>query len=65
MGGMGVVDDEFDVLSDLYIFDTQTEKLERKVQNFPGLMQFQALGNKTAQFEDNTIVALVENDFES
>ena len=40
MGGMGVVDDEFDVLSDLYIFDTQTEKLDRKVQNFPGLMQF-------------------------
>ena len=65
MGGMGIVDDEYDVLGDVYIFSTENETLERKIQNLPGLIQFQALGNKVAQFEENVIVALVENDFET
>lgn len=48
MGGMGIVDDEYDVLGDVYIFSTENETLERKIQNLPGLIQFQALGNKVA-----------------
>jgi len=48
MGGMGIVDDEYDVLGDVYILNTETECLERMIQNFPGLTQFQAQGNKVA-----------------
>lgn len=32
------------------------------MQNFPGLLQFHAPGNKCAQFEADTVVALVEDE---
>ena len=38
MGGNGYVDDELSSLADVYFFDMQTEALDKRVQNFPGLL---------------------------
>ena len=61
MGGNSYVDDELSSLADVYIFDLQTDGLERRVQNFPGLLQFHSIGNKCAQFLSDNVVALVED----
>ena len=62
MGGNSFVDDEYTSLGDVMLFNTQSETFERKVQNFPGLLQFHSPGNKCAQFEADTVVALVEDE---
>lgn len=62
MGGNGFVDDEFSSLGDVYIFNTESEQIEKKVQNFAGLLQFQAIGNKCAQFDLDTVIAVVEDE---
>ena len=41
-------DDELSSLGDVYIFNMQTEKVERRVQNFAGLLQFHSVGNNCA-----------------
>ena len=61
MGGNGYVDDDLQSLADVYFFDMQTEQLDKRVQNFPGLLAFQAVGNKSAQFKSDNVVALVED----
>ena len=38
---------------------------EQMVQNFPGLLQFQCLGNKSVNFTGDTALALVENDYQN
>ena len=60
MGGRGFVDDEESLLSDVYFFDVNTEQVDRRVQNFPGLLQFCATSNRSAQFKSDNVVALVE-----
>jgi len=65
MGGFGIVDDEESNLADVYFFDMQTEQLDKRVQNFPGLLQFHSVGNRSAQFKSDNVVALVENDEQS
>lgn len=62
MGGNGFVDDEYTSLGDVLLFDQQTEQITKKVQNFAGLLQFQAVGNKCVQYEEDTVVALVEDE---
>lgn len=61
MGGNSYVDDDLSSLGDVMIFNVETNQVERKIQNFPGLLAFQAVGNKCAQYEPDTVVALVEN----
>lgn len=61
MGGNSYVDDDLSSLGDVMIFNVETNQVERKIQNFPGLLSFQAIGNKSAQYEPDTVVALVEN----
>ena len=43
----------------------QTEQLDKRVQNFPGLLQFHSVGNRSAQFKSDNVVALVENEDQS
>ena len=61
MGGNSYVDDDLSSLGDVMIFNVETQQIERKIQNFPGLLSFQAVGNKCMQFEPDTVVALVED----
>ena len=67
MGGMGVDEEgrSEECLGDLYIFNTHNSTFERQIQDFAGLLQFQAEGNKVVQLEDNTIIALVENGYQN
>jgi len=62
MGGNSFIDDEFSSLGDVFIFNTENEQIERRVQNFAGLLQFQAIGNKCAQFDSDSVIAVVEDE---
>ena len=63
MGGLANMDDEVSCLGDVVLYNVVTGELEKRVQNFTGLTQFQTTGNKCAQFEENTVIALVENNY--
>ena len=65
MGGNSFVDDEFSSFGDVFIFNTENYSIERKVQNFAGLLQFQAVGNKCAQFTSDSVIAVVEDEEQS
>ena len=64
MGGIGVVDDEDSCLGDCYVFNTETGMVDQKIQNFPGLLQFQSQGNKAQKIDEDVVVALVQKDFD-
>ena len=61
MGGNGYIDDDLSSLGDVYLLDSQSDRIEKKVTNFPGLLQFNSAGNKCAQFQSDNVVALVED----
>lgn len=63
MGGMSNEDDVVSCLGDVVLYNVTTGALEKRVHNFKGLTQFQATSNKCAQFEENTVIALVENNY--
>ena len=61
MGGNGYIDDDLSSLGDVCLLNSQTDRIEKKVANFPGLLQFQAIGNKCSQFASDNVIALVED----
>jgi len=63
MGGLSNLDDIVQLLGDVILYNTKTGKFDRRVQNFAGLTQFQTTGNKCAQFEEDTVIALGENNY--
>ena len=63
MGGLANLDDIVGCLGDVVLFNTVSESFEKRVQNFAGLTQFQTTGNKCGLSEENTVIALAENNY--
>ena len=63
MGGLCNLDDEVSCLSDVILYNIETGGFDKRVENFKGLEAFQSTSNKCMQFEENTVIALVENNY--
>ena len=63
LGGLANLDDIVGCLGDVVLFNTVSESFDKRVQNFAGLTQFQTTGNKCGLYEEDTIIALAENNY--
>ena len=65
MGGIGETDGETGVLSDVCLFNVDTNSVTQTVKNYSGLLAFQTESNKAVQAGENCVVALVADDYDN